>query len=38
VPQPIDFNNLQCQTSLTALTGIKGILAHCKTEIVTKPK
>src|SRR5450759_1726524 len=32
VPQPIDFNNLQCQTSLTALTGAKGIFPYCQTE------
>jgi hypothetical protein len=34
VPQPIDFNNLQCQTSLTALTGAKDILPRCKTGAV----
>src|SRR5664280_1976136 len=37
VPQPIDFNNLQCQTSLTALTGAKGIFLCCQTGTVTKP-
>src|SRR5664280_878797 len=31
VPQPSDFNNLQCQTSLTALPGAKGIFLRCKT-------
>jgi hypothetical protein len=36
VPQPIDFNNLQCQTSLTALTGAKGILPRCQTITTRK--
>src|SRR5450830_847240 len=31
VPQHSDFNNLQCQTSLTALTGAKGIFLRCQT-------
>jgi hypothetical protein len=31
VPQSSDFNNLQCQTSLTALTGAKGIFLSCQT-------
>jgi hypothetical protein len=35
VPQPRDFNNLQCQTSLTALTGAKGIFLHCQTIVTT---
>ena len=34
VPQPCDFNSLQCQTSLTALIGAKGILPRCKTMLV----
>ena len=37
VPRASEFNNLQCQTSLTALTGAKGIFLRCQTEIVTKP-
>jgi len=35
VPQPCDFNGLQCQTSLTALTGAKDIFLCCQT--VTTP-
>jgi hypothetical protein len=35
VPRPNDFNNLQCQTTLTALTGAKGIFLECQTGIVT---
>ena len=31
VPQQSDFNYLQCQTSLTALTGAKGIFLRCQT-------
>jgi hypothetical protein len=31
VPQPSDFNNLQCQTALSALTGAKGIFLRCQT-------
>jgi hypothetical protein len=31
VPQPIHFNNLQCQTTLTAITGAKGIFLICQT-------
>src|ERR1039457_3846383 len=31
VPQHSDFNNLQCQTSLTALTGAIGIFLCCQT-------
>jgi hypothetical protein len=31
VPQHSDFNNLQCQTSLTALTGAKGAFPRCQT-------
>ena len=38
VPLRGDFNNLQCQTSLTALTGANGIFLCCQTEIVTKPR
>src|ERR1017187_7745624 len=37
VPQHSDFNNLQCQTILTTLTGAKGILPRCKTGTVTAP-
>jgi hypothetical protein len=37
VPRPSDFNYLQCQTTLTAITGAKGIFPRCKTAIVTKP-
>jgi hypothetical protein len=37
VPQPIDFNNLQCQTSLTALTGAKGIFLRCQTGTIKTP-
>lgn len=37
VPQHNDFNSLQCQTSLTAITGAKGILPRCKTGTVTAP-
>jgi hypothetical protein len=36
-PQPSDFNSLQGQTSLTALTGAKGVFLRCQTRIVTKP-
>src|ERR1017187_10323998 len=36
VPQHSDFNNLQCQTSLTALTGAKGILPRCQTVTTRK--
>src|SRR5450759_5472840 len=35
VPRRSDFNHLQCQTSLTALTGAKGVFLCCQTEIVT---
>ena len=34
VPQPCNFNSLQCQTSLTALMGAKGIFLRCKTMLV----
>ena len=34
VPRPCDFNYLQCQTSLTALTGAKAIFLDCQTEIL----
>jgi hypothetical protein len=37
VPRPCNFNHLQCQTSLTALTGAKGIFLCCQTGIVTMP-
>ena len=37
VPRRSDFNHLQCQTSLTALTGAKGIFPRCQTGIVTMP-
>jgi hypothetical protein len=35
VPQHSDFNNLNCQTALSAITGAKGILPRCKTRTVT---
>jgi hypothetical protein len=31
------FNDLQCQTFLTALLGAKGIFLNCKTEKFTTP-
>src|SRR5450759_2023537 len=37
VPRRSDFNHLQCQTSLTALTGAKGIFLCCQTSTVTTP-
>jgi hypothetical protein len=37
VPLHSDFNNLQCQTSLTALTGAKGIFRRCQTSKFTAP-
>jgi hypothetical protein len=37
VPQHSDFNNLDCQTALSALTGAKGILLRCKTGTVITP-
>jgi hypothetical protein len=38
VPRPNDFNNLQCQTSLTALPSAKDIFLDCQTGAVTTPK
>ena len=35
VPRPCNFNYLQCQTSLTALTGAKGNFLRCQTEKLT---
>jgi hypothetical protein len=32
VPRSSVFNNLHCQTSLTALLGAKGIFLACQTE------
>jgi hypothetical protein len=34
VPRHSDFKNLDCQMALSAITGAKGILLRCKTEIV----
>jgi len=34
VPRHSDFNNLDCQTALSAIKGAKGILPRCKTGIV----
>ena len=31
VPRPCNFKYLQCQTTLTALTGAKDNLSNCKT-------
>jgi hypothetical protein len=38
VPQHSNFNNLDCQTTLMAITGAKGILPRCQTRTVTTPK
>ena|SRR3974390_94660 len=32
LPRPCNFNDLQCQTSLRAVTGAKGIFLRCQTE------
>ena len=34
VPSISKFNDLQCQTFLTALTGAKDNLLNCKTEMI----
>ena len=36
VPRLSNFNNLQCQTSLTALTGAKGIFLRCQTGTIVR--
>ena len=36
VPQLCNFKYLQCQTTLTATMGAKGILLQCKTETGTR--
>jgi hypothetical protein len=36
VPPHSDFNNLDCQTVLSAIMGAKGILPRCKTGTYLK--
>ena len=37
VPQRSDFNNLDCQTALSASTGIKSFFRYCKTGRLCQP-
>ena len=37
VPRHSDFNNLDCQTVLSAIMGVKGFLLRCKIRIVATP-
>lgn len=38
VPDYCNFNNLDCQTVLTAIMGTKGYFLRCKTRVVTVAK